>query len=209
VRRLGTKAVAGAGLVMVAAGLAWLATVSDGSTYLTAVLGPFIIMGLGMGLTMAPAIEAIMGSLPRAQAGVGSAMNSSVMQVGGAMGVAVIGSVLASGYRSVIGGTLAGHAVPAVAATAIKSSVGGALEVAHRAPGALGAALAVVARHGFVHGMGLAMPVAAGVALAGALVVLIFLPARAEGDPDAAPPADEPRSQAEADLEPMPVGARR
>jgi len=218
VRRVGTKAVAGAGLVMVAAGLAWLATVSDGSTYLTAVLGPFIIMGFGMGLTMAPATEAMMGSLPRAQAGVGSAMNSAVMQVGGAMGVAVIGSVLASGYRSVIGGTLAGHAVPAVAATAIKSSVGGALEVAKRAPADLGAALAAVARHGFVHGMELAMPVAAGVALAGALVVLIFLPARAEGDPDAAPPADheaqplpgaQPAREAQAEPPPAPVGARR
>ncbi len=215
VRRLGTKVVAGTGLVMVAAGLAWLATVSDGSTYLTGVLGPFIIMGLGMGLTMAPATEAIMGSLPRAQAGVGSAMNSSVMQVGGAAGVAVIGSVLASGYRSVIGGTLAGHAVPAVAATAIKSSVGGALEVAHRAPAALGTALAAVARHGFVHGMQLAMPVAAGVALAGALVVLVFLPARAEGDPDggdAARPADheaQPAPPAQAETEPEPIGARR
>jgi len=85
----------------------------------------------------------------------------------------------------VIGGTLAGHAVPPVAASAIKSSVGGALEVAHRAPGAFGAALAAVARHGFVHGMELAMPLAAGVALAGALVVLAFLPARAGADPDA------------------------
>ncbi|HEX6476493.1 MAG TPA: DHA2 family efflux MFS transporter permease subunit [Acidimicrobiales bacterium] len=214
VRRVGTKAVAGAGLVMVAAGLAWLATVSDGSTYLVTVLGPFIIMGLGMGLTMAPATEAIMGSLPRAQAGVGSAMNSAVMQVGGAMGVAVIGSVLASGYRSVIGGTLAGHAVPAVAASAIKSSVGGALEVAHRAPGALGTTLATVARHGFVHGMQLAMPLAAGVALAGAVVVLVFLPARAEGDPDAAEAADDeagPVAAAKTESEPeaVPVGARR
>jgi EmrB/QacA subfamily drug resistance transporter len=185
VRRFGTKAVAGFGLTTVAAGIAWMSTVSDGSTYLTHVLGPIILLGLGLGLTIAPATEAIMGALPRAQAGVGSAMNSSVMQVGGALGVAVIGSILASGYRSVVGATLAGHNVPAVAATAIRSSVGGALEVAHHAPPALGAALAAVARHGFVHGMGLAMPVAAGVALAGAVVVLIFLPARAEGDPDA------------------------
>jgi EmrB/QacA subfamily drug resistance transporter len=212
VRRVGTKAVAGAGLVMVAAGLAWLATVSDSSTYLSAVLGPFLVMGLGMGLTMAPATEAIMGSLPRAQAGVGSAMNSAVMQVGGAMGVAVIGSVLASGYRSVVGATLAGHAVPPIAATAIKSSVGGALEVAHRAPAALGVTLAALARHGFVHGMGLAMPVAAGVALAGALVVFVFLPARAEGDPDAVPPADhatQPVPEAHAEPAPARVGAHQ
>jgi hypothetical protein len=85
--------------------------------------------------------------------------------------------------------------------------------VAHRAPAALGAALAAVARHGFVHGMGLAMPVAAGVALAGALVVLVFLPARAEGDPDdAAPPADheaQPAPEAEAEPQRAAVGAPR
>jgi hypothetical protein len=196
--------------------MAWMSTVSDGSTYLTNVFGPIILLGLGLGLTIAPATEAIMGALPRAQAGVGSAMNSSVMQVGGALGVAVIGSVLASGYRSVVGATLAGHAVPAVAATAIKSSVGGALEVAQRAPAGLGAALAAVARHGFVHGMGLAMPVAAGVALAGAMVVLVFLPARAQGDPDAGVGGEESLGQ-ERVVEPadekapdrVPIGARR
>ncbi len=216
VRRFGTKAVAGFGLTTVAAGMAWMSTVSDGSTYLTNVFGPIILLGLGLGLTIAPATEAIMGALPRAQAGVGSAMNSSVMQVGGALGVAVIGSVLASGYRSVVGATLAGHAVPAVAATAIKSSVGGALEVAQRAPAGLGAALAAVARHGFVHGMGLAMPVAAGVALAGAMVVLVFLPARAQGDPDAGVGGEESLGQ-ERVVEPadekapdrVPIGARR
>jgi EmrB/QacA subfamily drug resistance transporter len=216
VRHFGTKAVAGFGLTSVAAGMAWMSTVSDGSTYLTDVFGPIILLGLGLGLTIAPATEAIMGALPRAQAGVGSAMNSSVMQVGGALGVAVIGSVLASGYRSVVGATLAGHAVPAVAATAIKSSVGGALEVAQRAPAGLGAALAAVARHGFVHGMGLAMPVAAGVALAGAVVVLVFLPARAQGDPDAGVGGEESLGQ-ERVVEPadekapdrVPIGARR
>ncbi|HWC38869.1 MAG TPA: MFS transporter [Acidimicrobiales bacterium] len=215
VRRFGTKAVAAGGMTIVAGAFAWMATVTDGSPYLAHILGPILLMGLGMGLTMAPAIEAIMGSLPRAQAGVGSAMNSSVMQVGGALGVAVIGSVLASGYRSVVGGVLAGHAVPPIAATAIKSSVGGALEVAHRAPAALGAALASVARHGFVHGIGLAMPVAAGVALAGAVVVVIFLPARAEGDPDAGLGGEE--SLGEPVVEPseeeapewVPIGARR
>jgi EmrB/QacA subfamily drug resistance transporter len=217
VRRVGTKAVAASGMAMVAAGSAWMATVSDGSTYLGNVLGPIVLLGLGIGLTIAPATEAIMGALPRAQAGVGSAMNSSVMQVGGALGVAVIGSVLASGYRSVVGATLAGHAVPAVAATAIKSSVGGALEVAQHAPaGFLGAMLAAVARHGFIHGMGLAMPVAAGVALAGAVVVLFFLPARAEGDPDAGVGGEESLGQ-ERVVEPaeekvperVPTGARR
>ena len=57
-------------------------------------------MGSGMGLAMAPATEAIMGSLPKAKAGIGSAMNDVVREVGGTLGVAVLGSVLSTSYAS-------------------------------------------------------------------------------------------------------------
>ena len=83
VRRLGTKAVVSSGLLMIAGGLAWLATASANATFVGGVLGPLAILGLGFGLTMAPTTESIMGSLPRAQAGAGSAMNSTLLQVGG------------------------------------------------------------------------------------------------------------------------------
>src|SRR5207248_3195847 len=137
VRRLGTKAVVSTGLLMIAGGLAWLATASANATFVGGVLGPLAILGLGFGLTMAPTTESIMGSLPRAQAGAGSAMNSTLLQVGGALGVAIIGSVLSAGYRSSVDGVMAGHAVPAWVGEIIRSSVGGALEVAHRAGGSI------------------------------------------------------------------------
>jgi DHA2 family multidrug resistance protein-like MFS transporter len=121
-------------------------------------------------MTMAPATESIMGSLPRAKAGVGSAVNDTTRQVGGALGVAILGSLLASSYRSSLG-----SAVPEAA----KASVGGALEVARSLGGDQGAALAHAARHAYVNGMGVGVLVAAGVALVGSLVALVFLPSRA------------------------------
>jgi Na+/melibiose symporter-like transporter len=218
VRRLGTKVVVSAGLILIAGGLAWLATTSASTTFVNGVLGPFIILGLGFGLTMAPITESIMGSLPRAQAGAGSAMNSTVMQVGGALGVAIIGSVLSAGYRSSVDGVLAGHAVPAWVADIIRSSVGGALQVAHRAGGSIGQALATAAHHGFLHGMDVAMVAASVVAVLGALVVMAFLPARAGADPDADSPDVLVRSPVERAPDgerlgtrrrPTPTGARR
>jgi len=197
VRRLGTKAVVSTGLLMIAGGLAWLATASANATFVGGVLGPLAILGLGFGLTMAPTTESIMGSLPRAQAGAGSAMNSTLLQVGGALGVAIIGSVLSAGYRSSVDAVMAGHAVPAWVAQIIRSSVGGALEVAHRAGGTLGQALAGAADHGFVHGMHMAMGVACGFAVLGILVVVAFLPARAGTDPDAGSNEGRPTEQAE------------
>jgi Na+/melibiose symporter-like transporter len=218
VRRLGTKVVVSAGLTIIAGGLGWLATTSATTTFVGGVLGPFIILGLGFGLTMAPITESIMGSLPRAQAGAGSAMNSTVMQVGGALGVAIIGSVLSAGYRSSVDQVMAGHAVPAWVAQIIRSSVGGALEVAHQAGGSLGHALAAAADHGFIHGMNMAMGVACAVAVLGAITVLAFLPARAGADPDAGSPDGVVRSQVELTPEqagprtrsgPTPAGVRR
>jgi hypothetical protein len=110
---------------------------------------------------------------------VGSATNSSALQVGGALGVAVIGSVLAVRYQADMASVLVGHNVPPVASSAILGSVGGALAVAHAAGGALGAELAVTARHAYVSGMDLSLKVAAVVAAASTVLVLAALPARA------------------------------
>ena len=217
VRRLGTKVVVSTGLAVIAGGLAWLATVSASTSFVGGVLGPFGILGLGFGLTMAPATESIMGSLPRAQAGAGSAMNSTLLQVGGALGVAVIGSVLSAGYRSSVDAVMAGHAVPGWVAQIIRSSVGGALEVAHRAGGSMGQALANAADRGFMHGMHMAMGVACGFTILGILVVIAFLPARAGADPDAASAESDHDQQMDlapeqfgssAEREPTPTGAR-
>ncbi len=191
-RRTGTKAIVAVGLAIVAGGLFELSQVTTSSSY-TSVLAAMLVMGLGLGIAMAPATESIMGSLPRERAGVGSATNSTVMQVGGALGVAILGSALSTKYTAHIGALLAsyGRHVPAQVVHAIRSSLGGALAVAHKVGGAGGAALAHAARGGFVSGMDLALALGAAVTLAGVVVALVFLPSRPPDETDvqdASPP---------------------
>jgi Na+/melibiose symporter-like transporter len=178
VQRLGSKVVVTTGLLLVAGGLGLFATLQVHTGYARVLLA-IMVLGVGMGLTMAPATDSIMGSLPRAKAGVGSAVNDTTRQVGGALGVAILGSILSSTYASRMTSALSGHAVPAAAASAAKNSIGGALAVATAAGGEAGRALAAAARHAFVAGMHPAVVAAAAVALLGALIVILFLPARA------------------------------
>jgi hypothetical protein len=124
---------------------------------------------------MAPATESIMGSLPLAKAGVGSAMNDTTRQIGGALGVAILGSILASSYGSAMEPVVA--SLPPQAAEIAGDSVGGAIAVASQA-GEAGASLADAAAAAFIGGMESAVWVAAGVALLGALVTFLWLPAR-------------------------------
>jgi EmrB/QacA subfamily drug resistance transporter len=187
VERIGTKIVVAVGLFTVAAALALLSTVDVGSGY--GVVGATIaIMGLGMGLTMAPATESIMGSLPLAKAGVGSAMNDTTRMVGGAFGVAVLGSVMASSYGSAIESTLRG--LPPQIAQAAGDSIGAATTIAAQL-GERGQALLQAARAAYIEGMGSAVLVGAGVAAVGAILVLLFLPGRARR-PDEAPGEVQP-----------------
>jgi EmrB/QacA subfamily drug resistance transporter len=194
--RFGTKAMVAGGLTLVATGLAWLGQIQMGDGF-TSILFPMVVLATGMGLTMAPATESIMGSLPREKAGVGSAMNDTTRQVGGALGVAVIGSVLASVYRPKIHAALA-HSSLAQAAS-LPGSTGAEARTALAAIGdQVGAAHAVVdkaaaaghplpdaasilhnAHSAFLSGFGNALLIGAGVALAGAIIALLFLPARA------------------------------
>ncbi len=186
VERIGTKAVVAAGLTIVATGLLLISRVDVGDGYGT-LAWSLAIIGFGMGATMAPATESIMGSLPLAKAGVGSAMNDTTRMVGGALGVAVIGSALSSSYNSAIQPAL--RALPPQAAALAGDSVGAALEVARRA-GPLGAELADAARAAFVHAMGDALLIGAGVVAVGAVVVLAWLPSRARLEPTVEKPGE-------------------
>jgi hypothetical protein len=151
------------------------------------------LLGLGMAHVMPAATESIMGSLPRDKAGVGSAMNDTTRQVGGAIGVALLGSILSSRYGAHVTSALAGIAPDSVIAGA-KDSVGTALGVAQNDPAAQGikAQIIAVSRDGFVSGMHTALLLAAVIVLLGAAAVYRWLPARiADGDIDAkAPHAD-------------------
>jgi EmrB/QacA subfamily drug resistance transporter len=188
VERLGTKAVVTAGLLVDALGLWIISTAGPGSGYGPVALG-LAVVGVGNGLAMAPATASIMGSLPPGKFGVGSAMNDTTRMVGGALGVAVIGSVLNAAYASSIGPALAG--LPAAAAAA-SNSVGAATQVAAQL-GAAGGPLVAAAQAAFIDGLGTAVLVAIGFTLAGALVALLFLPARpapatAQPQPEAVQP---------------------
>ncbi|MCZ7665593.1 MAG: DHA2 family efflux MFS transporter permease subunit [Thermoleophilia bacterium] len=174
VERIGTKAVVAAGLTIAATGLTLIARADLSAGY--APIGwSLAIIGVGMGATMAPATDSIMGSLPLAKAGVGSAMNDTTRMVGGALGVAVIGSVLSSAYGSAVEPALRG--LPAPAAAAARDSVGAALEVARRA-GPVAGDLTQSARAAFVDAMGDALLVGAGIIVVGALIVVWRLPSR-------------------------------
>jgi hypothetical protein len=172
-----------------------LFNVLDADSTTGVVIAISMLMGLGMANIMAPATDSIMGSLPRAKAGVGSAMNDTTRQVGGAVGVAVLGSLLASHYTRAMDSKLGG-VVPAQLLENVRDSVGQATGVVREVPAAqpFAAEITRAAQDSFVGGMHLAFTVAAGVTLLAAIGVARFLPARpgeAEPVPAAAPAPDE------------------
>ena len=128
--RIGNKVVVTAGLVSFAVGLLWTATVSVSTSYAIIVL-QMLFLGTGMGLTSAPATEAIMGVVPQGQVGRGLGHEQPIGLFGGTLGVAIIGSVAASLYSNRLAATLA-PALPARAVTAAKASVGGAIIASHQ-----------------------------------------------------------------------------
>jgi EmrB/QacA subfamily drug resistance transporter len=190
--KFGTKIDVAIGLTIVAGALAYLSTATVSSGYSVIAIG-LITIGFGMGIAMAPATDSIMGAVPKANAGVGSAVNDTTRQVGGALGVAILGSLLSTSYSNKLD-QIAGQLPPQALGPA-KSSIGGALEVAQRAGGPQGQALAAFAKNAFVDGMSEALLVGAGVALVGALVALLLLPAREPGAEEGTPATE--RAEAE------------
>jgi hypothetical protein len=124
---------------------------------------------------MAPSTDAVMGAVPEAKAGVGSAMNDVVRQVAGAFGVAIIGSILNTVYTDKMDGPTA--ALPPRAAGPARDSIGAALVVASRIGGQAGEVLAAASRSAFTDAFNVAAFIAAGIALVGVVVVIWKLPA--------------------------------
>ena len=174
-RRLGSKLVVGSGLALVAVGLGILSRTTLAGTY-SDCIGPFVVLGIGVALALAPCTESVMGSLPIEEAGVGSATNDTAMQIGGALGVGVLGTALTLRYQHLVAPAISHAAVPASVQKLIESSVGAALAVAQHAPGRQGTALAVLARQAFVSGMDLALVIATVVVALAALLVVALLP---------------------------------
>jgi EmrB/QacA subfamily drug resistance transporter len=174
--RTSTKLVVAGGLVSLAGFFGWVSTASSGTSYLE-IAGQMVLGGSGMGLVSAPATEAIIGVVPRAKAGVGSAVNDATRLLGTTLGVAVIGSVYASLYASRLTTALPA-ALPRHLASSAHDSVGAALEIAHRASPALGAHVHAAASGAFFDGLSAGCLVAAGVSGAGAILAAALLPAQ-------------------------------
>ncbi|MEU0170321.1 DHA2 family efflux MFS transporter permease subunit [Streptomyces iakyrus] len=171
--RLGMRAVSAAGLALLCASSAVLATTGAEDGYGRALVA-MLLLGAGAGFVITATSDAIVGSLPEAELGVGSATNSAAIQLGAASGVAVAGSLLSERYRS----GLDEAAVPGALLKSAEESLGTALALADRLPGEAGATLADVARRGFVDGMGPAMVAGAVVTALGTVVALAMAPAR-------------------------------
>jgi EmrB/QacA subfamily drug resistance transporter len=179
VAKLGNKVVVATGLLLVTLSLALFSTFAVDSSALHIIVIT-VVMGMGMANIMAPCTDSIMGSLPRAKAGVGSAVNDTTRQMGGAIGVAVFGSLMASHFTSHVRDGLTGVASPEVISQ-IGDNVGQAISVAQQSPAAspIAGQVVAVAKDGFVGGLHLIGFVAAAVTFLAAIGVALFLPARA------------------------------
>lgn len=181
----GNKVVVAGGLVSMSIAFAWISIASAATPYVE-IVGQMIFLGLGLGFTSAPATEAIMGVVPTEQAGQGSAVNDATREVGGTLGVAVIGSVFASVYAATLATQPGWDQVPPEARSRAEDGIGLAFGVVERLAPDLpaGAAPTLVdgAVRSFMDGLAAGCLVAAGVTLAAAVMVAALLPSR-PGEP--------------------------
>ncbi len=172
----GTGRVVSTGLALMSLGFVWVSAASASTPYIE-IVGQMILLGTGLGLTTAPATESIMGSLPVDKAGVGSAVNDTTRELGGTLGVAVIGSVYSSVYVGALSKDQLLTALPVAAREATEESMAAAQQVAPRlgdlAPGYLASV-----NEAFLSGLSVACLVAAAVAAGGSAFALRYLPAR-------------------------------
>jgi EmrB/QacA subfamily drug resistance transporter len=178
VERIGTTPVVAGGLAIFAGGLAWASTV-DASTPYMQIAMQMVLLGGGLGLTTAPATEAIMGSLSADKAGVGSAINDTTRELGGTLGVAVIGSVFASVYTGELATESALSALPGELRSTMERSMAAAYKVISQLPVGQVGDVRVAVNDAFLKGLQVGSLVCAGIAFGAATIVAWLLPARA------------------------------
>jgi MFS transporter, DHA2 family, multidrug resistance protein len=192
VRRVRPAVVIGSGLAIAGVGLAILTQVG-GADGLAVIVASSIVISLGFGPVFGLTTELIVGSAPPERAGAASGISETASELGGALGISILGSIGVAIYRGGIGGALPAG-IPATAAAAARDTLGGAVGVAQQLPSQVGDSLVQVARDAFVHGMqvaaGISLVVAIGVAIL-ALVRLRHIPPGGEaGAIDGASDAD-------------------
>ncbi len=184
--RIGTKVVVTTGMVLFGAAFLWISTSGVATPYPTVIVPQMVMMGLGMGLISTPATESILLVLPPARAGVGSAVNDATRELGGTLGVAVVGSV----FSSVFGAHLASGAFAGLSGSVVtkaQDSVGVAQAVAGRDPH-----LVAAFQDSFMAAMQTACIVVGLLCLVGAVAAAILLPGRLPSPTETAVEEPEP-----------------
>jgi len=183
VSKTNSKVVMTFGMLLVAVSVGSMALLDVNTTYwLTGSL--IFFMGIGMANTMAPATDAVMAAVPEAQAGVGSALNDTVRQIGGALGIGIFGSIMSSIYASSMTNAVSG--LSSELADTATNQVGAALQVAGQLEGAASSALIEASKNAFIDGASTVYMIAGIVAFVGMVFVWRFMPAY-----DKAPGTDE------------------
>jgi hypothetical protein len=179
--KLGMKPMVVAGMAIGTAAVLLLTRIDAGSTY-TDFLAPVMMLGFAVGLSVSPATDTIMGSFPENELGVGGGANDTALELGGSLGIAVLGSLLGTAYRDKLG-DLVGGRLPAAALDTAKDSVGGGLAVAEQVaknPSAGGPqqaqALVDAVHESFAHGVAQTSLIGGIIMAAGTLIVLAVLP---------------------------------
>jgi EmrB/QacA subfamily drug resistance transporter len=193
VTRFGVRLTVTVGMLLVACAFAGFLLLGR-STAIWVLEALYFVLGVGMALVMPPATVTIMSSLPREKAGSGSAVSNTFRQVGGSLGVAILGALLSATYRDGIQDKLA--ALPAPLRSPAGESIEGTLGVVQKL-GPRAAGLVDRAKDAFLHAMHVTALASGGIAVFGALVALAFLPPRR--------PAAAPAGAPQADGEPGPV----
>jgi EmrB/QacA subfamily drug resistance transporter len=177
--RFGLRTIMLVGMMLVTGGLVTLATLSVASGVVTVAIA-FALVGFGMGLVIAPASNAIVGTLPVDKVGAGSGLRAMVQLLGGTFGVAIVGSLASGVYRSDIQRALEGplRHVPAASRQALGSQIGNAASVAAKLPRGLGQATREAANQAFVNGLHLSALVGVGIMIVALLSAAIYVPSR-------------------------------
>ncbi|MFE4964415.1 MFS transporter [Streptomyces sp. NPDC056660] len=180
--KLGVKPVVGTGMVIGTVGVFLLTRIDAGSTY-TDFLAPLVMLGFAIGLSLSPATDTIMGSFPESELGVGGGANDTALELGASLGIAILGSLLATSYKDRLTDLAGGH-LPAAAMDTAKDSVGGGLAVAEQiakspSGGAQQAQALVDAVHeSFAHAIAHTSLIGGIIMAAGTMIVLAVLPGR-------------------------------
>lgn len=185
-RRVGLRTMIAGGALAIASGMALMGIMASADGGYWSVAPGLLLMSVGIGLAMTPGTTAITGSLPVEEQGVASALNDTVRELGTALGVALIGSVLSATYSSSVADAAAG--LPPEAGHAVEEGIGGAVAVAGQM-GPQGDGLLDAARGAFIDGWTASMWLSAGLALAIAAFIFAWMPGRkaeaqAQPEPD-------------------------